>query len=170
MLIEPKVFRDPRGFFLESYRRDLLAKGGITTDFIQDNHSMSQANTIRGMHFQSTPGQAKLIRCARGKIWDVAVDIRPDSKTFGKWQGIELDAENHHQLFIPVGFAHGFCALSDQVEVLYKISTPYDPETETGFAYNDPEVGIAWPVAEALVSDRDKNAQSFADYKKSIGL
>jgi dTDP-4-dehydrorhamnose 3,5-epimerase len=166
-LIKPKVFADDRGFFLESYRKDVLARAGVDVDFMQDNHSRSARNTIRGLHLQRAskkgPGQAKLIRVVNGKIFDVAVDIRPDSPTFGKWHAEVLDEHNHHELYVPVGFAHGFCVLSESADVLYKVSSVYDAETETGFAFDDAEVGVAWPVkrGDALLSRRDETAKSF---------
>jgi dTDP-4-dehydrorhamnose 3,5-epimerase len=157
--ITPRVFADGRGFFLESYRSSAYAAAGIDVTFVQDNHSRSVKGTLRGLHFQRTPGQAKLVRVVTGRIWDVAVDIRPASPTFGKWFGMELDAEQHKQLFVPVGFAHGFCVLSDVADVLYKVSSPYDAATEDGFAWNDPDVGVAWPIADPILSKRDADAR-----------
>ena len=159
-LIKPKIFRDARGFFLETFQQKLYDAFGITSPFIQDNHSFSHLGCIRGMHFQSTPGQAKLIRVAVGKIFDVAVDIRPDSPTYKKWEGVILDDQSHHQLFIPVGFAHGFCVLSSEAHVLYKVSSPYDPKHEKGFRWDDPTININWPVEHPIVSERDQNAPS----------
>jgi dTDP-4-dehydrorhamnose 3,5-epimerase len=156
--ITPRVLTDGRGFFLESYRESLYADAGIDVRFVQDNHSRSVRGTLRGLHFQRTPGQAKLVRVVTGRIWDVAVDIRPSSPTFGQWYGMELDAEQHKQLFVPVGFAHGFCVLSDVADVLYKVSNPYDAATESGFAWNDPEVGVAWPITDPILSARDTSA------------
>lgn len=169
IVIEPKVFRDERGFFLEPYNAQRYKEAGIGVDFVQDNHSFSTRGVLRGLHFQTVPGQAKLLRCGRGKIWDVAVDIRPQSKTFGKWWGIELDSESHRQLFIPVGFAHGFCVLSDEAEVLYKCSAVYNPATESGVAWNDPDIGVEWPVQDAIVSARDQGNQSFAQFRAALG-
>ena len=160
-LIKPKVFRDNRGFFLESYSHDVYEKAGINHPFLQDNHSYSQKDCIRGMHFQTTPGQAKLVRVAEGSIFDVAVDIRKNSPTFGQWQTVILDGENHYQLYVPVGFAHGFCVLSDVAHVLYKVSTPYNPQTEKGFRWDDPQVNIPWPVHNPIISARDKNSPLF---------
>ena len=156
ILIQPKVFKDTRGFFLETYRVGDL-------EFSQDNHSYSVKNVIRGMHFQSSPGQAKLVRCAVGAIFDVAVDMRKNSPTFGQWEGVILDSENHHQLFIPVGFAHGFCVLSDGAHVMYKVSAPFDPKTEVGFRFDDPDIGIKWPVMEPILSERDKTSPFFKE-------
>lgn len=164
IVVEPRVFRDDRGFFLEPYHAPRYKAGGITVDFVQDNHSFSTHGVLRGLHFQKSPGQAKLIRCARGRIWDVAVDIRPGSETFGKWWGLELDSETHRQLFIPVGFAHGFCVLSPEAEVMYKCSSVYDPATEAGIAWNDPQVGVQWPISEPVVSQRDIDAPTLAKY------
>lgn len=169
LLVKPRVFADNRGFFLETYRASRYREAGIDCDFVQDNHSLSTRGSLRGMHYQSSPGQAKLIRVGAGRIFDVAVDIRPDSPTFGRWHGVYLDGEQHHQLFIPVGFAHGFCVVSETADVLYKASNPYDPATECGFQWNDPEVGIEWPVAEPVLSARDQTAESFADYRKRVG-
>jgi dTDP-4-dehydrorhamnose 3,5-epimerase len=157
LLIEPTVHGDERGFFQETYRQSVYAELGIDAEFVQDNHSRSRRGVLRGMHFQ--PGMDKLVRCARGAILDVAVDVRPDSPTFGRWEAVRLDDETHHQLFCPDGFAHGFCVLSEVADVLYRCSSYYDPTTERGFAYHDPEVGIAWPEdVELLVSARDAAA------------
>ncbi len=160
-LVKPRVFKDSRGFFLESFKQPLYQKMGIPESFLQDNHSFSQKGCIRGMHFQSVPGQAKLVRVAVGKIYDVAVDIRSDSPTYGQWEGVILDDQEHHQLFIPVGFAHGFCVLSEEAHVMYKVSTPYDPQHEKGFRWNDPQINIQWPTDEPIVSARDLEAPSF---------
>lgn len=169
LVVEPDVFRDDRGFFLEPYNAERYKTAGIGVDFVQDNHSFSTQGVLRGLHFQSSPGQAKLLRCGRGSIWDVAVDIRPKSSTFGRWWGIELDSRSHRQLFIPVGFAHGFCVLSEEAEVLYKCSSVYDPKTETGIAWDDPEIAVAWPESHPVVSARDQGNQSFARYRTLIG-
>lgn len=159
LAITPRVFADGRGFFLESYREESYRAAGVDARFVQDNHSRSVRGTLRGLHFQRTPGQAKLVRVVTGTIFDVAVDIRPASPTFGKWYGMELDAERHRQLFVPVGFAHGFCVLSDFADVLYKVSSPYDAATEDGFAWNDPDVGVAWPITDPILSKRDVDAR-----------
>ncbi len=157
-VIEPAVHGDERGFFVESYRRDLLEAAGIDLDFVQDNHSRSKRGIVRGMHFQ--PGQWKLIRCARGAIFDVVVDIRVGSPTFGEWEGYELSDENHRQFLCPDGFAHGFCVLTDIADVAYKVSTYYDPAAESGFKFDDPQVAIRWPLpaAELIASPRDSSA------------
>jgi dTDP-4-dehydrorhamnose 3,5-epimerase len=168
-LIKPRVFADNRGFFLESYQEARYREAGIDCPFVQDNHSRSGKDTLRGLHYQSQPGQAKLIRVAFGRIFDVAVDIRPDSPTFGKWEGVYLDGEQHHQLFIPVGFAHGFCVVSESADVLYKASNVYNPATECSLAWNDPSVGVAWPSTQPNLSARDQQAESFASLAKRLG-
>lgn len=168
-LIKPKVFKDNRGFFLESFHQPLYEKMGIPGSFSQDNHSFSQKGCVRGMHFQTIPGQAKLIRVAVGKIYDVAVDIRPDSPTYGQWEAVLLDDQNHHQLFVPIGFAHGFCVLSEEAHVLYKVSSPYDPKHEKGFRWNDPTVNIKWPVENPIVSERDQHALFFDEIEQLVG-
>jgi dTDP-4-dehydrorhamnose 3,5-epimerase len=167
-LVRPKVFGDSRGFFLETYNAPRYRAAGIDCAFAQDNHSRSVKNTLRGLHYQSHPGQAKLIRAASGRIFDVAVDIRPDSPTFGRWYGAYLDATEQAQMFIPVGFAHGFCVVSDMADVLYKTSNVYDAATECGFAWDDPDVGVSWPVTEPILSERDVNAESFAKFRQRL--
>jgi dTDP-4-dehydrorhamnose 3,5-epimerase len=157
ILIEPVVHGDERGFFQETYRRNLLAELGIHDEWLQDNHSRSRRGVVRGMHFQ--PGMAKLLRCPRGAILDVLVDIRPGSPAFGHWEAFELNDQTHHQLYAPDGFAHGFCVLSDVADVVYKCSAYYDPGRESGFRFDDPEVGIDWPVdLELQASPRDREA------------
>lgn len=156
--ISPKVFYDERGFFYESYRKPLYAEKGIAYDFAQDNHSYSKQGTLRGMHFQTHPGQAKLIMVVSGSIFDVFVDIRKDSPTFGEWDSIVLEAEAREQLLIPEGFAHGFYVLSDQAHVVYKVSSVYVPETEKTFRFDDPQVGIRWPEGKKLLSKKDAEA------------
>jgi dTDP-4-dehydrorhamnose 3,5-epimerase len=162
-LIKPNIFKDSRGFFLESYNQATYQQHGVAPLFVQDNHSFSQKNTIRGMHYQSEPGQAKLLRVSHGSIFDVAIDIRPSSPTFGQWEGVILDDQNHHQLFIPVGFAHGFCVLSPEAHVIYKVSSLYNPSTEKGFRWNDPTIQINWPTTTPIVSDRDQTAPLFSE-------
>jgi dTDP-4-dehydrorhamnose 3,5-epimerase len=158
-LIKPTVFRDPRGFFCETYRQSALAELGVVEEMVQDNHSRSQRGVVRGMHFTIGEGVAKLVRCARGAILDVVVDIRRGSPTFGQWEAFALDEDNMHIAYCPIGFAHGFCALSDQVDVLYKQSGYYSPETDRGIRYDDPDVGIEWPAGLALTpSERDAQA------------
>lgn len=161
--IIPRVFQDARGFFFESYRRAAYFEQGIQTVFVQDNSSFSRKGTIRGLHFQSCPGQAKLVSCVSGKIWDVAVDIRKGSATFGQWEAVELDDALHSQLFIPEGFAHGFCVLSDTAQVHYKVSTVYDPKTECSIRWNDPDLAIYWPVDSPVLSERDSASPFFKE-------
>jgi dTDP-4-dehydrorhamnose 3,5-epimerase len=157
LLLEPSVHGDARGFFLETFRSSVLAELGVHDDWVQDNHSRSAHGVLRGMHFQ--PGMAKLVRCARGAILDVLVDIRPRSASFGSWEGFDLNEQTHRQLYIPDGFAHGFCVLSDTADVIYKCSTYYDPAAESGFRFDDPEVGVEWPDGIAFqTSERDREA------------
>lgn len=163
VLLEPRIHGDSRGFLVETFRREEWMAAGIDCEFVQSNHSRSSRGVLRGMHFQREPGQAKLVRCARGRIFDVAVDIRSGSATFGQWEGHELDDQSHRQLFVPAGFAHGFCVLSEAADVIYNLSSYYDPETEAGFAWDDPDVGIDWPVAEPQVSERDAGAPRLAE-------
>lgn len=159
MLLQPAVHGDQRGWFHETYRRDRLAELGIEDEFVQDNHSRSRRGVVRGMHFQVGSGQAKLVRCARGSIVDVLVDIRRGSPTFGTWESFELDDERLLQLYCPVGFAHGFCVTSDSADVVYKCSSYYDGDLEYAIAWNDPDVGIEWPGGlELVVSGRDAGA------------
>ena len=165
-LIIPDIFQDDRGFFFESYNQSKYNKIGIKDDFVQDNHSKSFKNTLHGLHYQSNPGQAKIIRVIKGAIFDVAVDIRPDSETCGQWIGVELSEENKKQFFVPIGFAHGFCVLSEEAEVLYKCSSLYNSETEHTISWDDPDIEVNWPVSNPLLSDRDKNGQSFREYLK----
>jgi len=168
-VLEPKVFTHDRGFFFESNNERDFRRAGLNTVWAQDNHARSVKNTLRGMHFQKGRGQAKLVRCPRGKIFDVAVDIRPDSATFGKWYGAELSEDNHRMLYVPEGFAHGYAVLSDVAESLYKCDSLYDPAIESEFTWNDPDVGIDWPVDEPVLSERDKNAKPFRALREEIG-
>jgi dTDP-4-dehydrorhamnose 3,5-epimerase len=163
VLIEPAVHGDSRGFFLETYAREEWAGLGVDAEFVQQNHSRSSRGTLRGLHFQTEPGQAKLLRCARGEILDVVVDLRRDSPTYGRWDAHVLDDEKHHQLFMPIGFAHGFVVLSEVADVCYQVSSLYDPATEAGIAWDDPAIGIDWRVAEPLLSERDKQAPRLAE-------
>lgn len=165
LLVTPNVHRDDRGFFLESFSDATYQQHGIDCKFVQDNHSASRRDTVRGLHFQRGPGQAKLVRASAGRIYDVAVDIRPNSSTCGRWEGVYLDAEAHQQLFVPAGFAHGFCVVSEHAEVQYKVSTPYDGALEAGFRFDDPEVGVAWPSQAPRVSTRDAAAPSYASWR-----
>jgi dTDP-4-dehydrorhamnose 3,5-epimerase len=168
VLLEPVVHGDERGFFIETFRRDLWAEHGVEAEFVQHNHSRSAKGTLRGLHFQTEPGQAKLVCCARGEIFDVAVDLRRDSPTYGKWEGHVLDDKTHRQLFVPAGFAHGFAVLSDVADVTYLCSSTYDPATESGIAWDDPEVGVEWPVSDPLVSDRDRSAPTLAEVAETL--
>jgi dTDP-4-dehydrorhamnose 3,5-epimerase len=161
LLIEPDVFADERGFFLETFSARQYADAGITARFVQDNHSRSTQGTVRGLHFQ--PGQAKLVRAARGRVWDVAVDIRRDSPTFGEWEAFELDDVEHRQLFVPDGFAHGFCALSDVADVCYKVDAFYDRARERGIAWDDPALAIPWPIEHPNLSERDRRNPPLAE-------
>lgn len=169
-LIEPVVHGDERGFMLESYSREAWAELGVEVEFVQHNHSRSSRGTLRGIHFQTEPGQAKLIRCARGEILDVAVDLRRGSPTYGQWEAHRLDDAKHRQLFIPVGFGHGFAVLSDEADVAYQVSSYYDPATESGIAWDDPEVGVDWEVSDPLLSDRDKGAPTLSEIGDSLSF
>src|SRR3954447_22702938 len=173
LLLAPKVFADERGFFMETFRASALADalGGEVT-FVQDNHSRSRYGVIRGMHFQLDPPAAKLVRCARGAIADVLVDIRPGSATYGDWEAYELSDENGRILYAPVGFARGFAVLSDVADVLYKQSAEWTPQADRGFAPDDPEVGIAWPVApgERTLSDRDRAAPGLVEIEAELAF
>jgi len=159
-VVEPQVFGDARGWFTESWSEKKLAAAGIKVDFVQDNHSYSaQKGTLRGLHYQLNPMcQAKMLRCTRGKIFDVAVDIRKGSPQYGQWVGVELSAENHKQLFIPRGFAHGFITLVDDVEVQYKADNYYAPECDGNIRWDDPDIGVEWPLEPVILSDKDKTA------------
>jgi dTDP-4-dehydrorhamnose 3,5-epimerase len=162
VLVQPDLHGDARGFFQETYRKAAFSDLGVHDEFVQDNHSRSGRGVLRGMHFQ--PGQAKLIRCARGAILDVIVDIRPGSPGFGRWEGFRLDDETHLEIYVPDGFAHGFCVLSDVADVIYKVSTYYDPSVESGFRFDDSDVGIAWPAdLDLKVSERDRVAPRLRD-------
>lgn len=163
VLVEPDVHRDGRGFFLETYHRRKYADGGITAEFVQDNHSCSGRGTLRGLHAQVRRPQGKLIRCLEGEIHDVAVDIRRQSPTFGRWVGMTISGDDFRQLWIPPGFAHGFCVLSEVAHVEYKCTELYDAADEISIAWNDPDIGIAWPIREPVVSDKDSRAPRLRD-------
>ena len=165
ILVKPKVFGDSRGFFMESYKKSDFFANGIDVEFNQDNHSKSAKGVLRGLHYQANPyGQAKLVRCSKGRIYDVAVDIRPESKTFGQYIKVELSEENKQMLYIPVGFAHGFVALSDEVELLYKASGEYAPQADRGIIWNDKDINIDWEIDfEPLLSEKDKKQPSLKD-------
>lgn len=168
VLLEPRVHGDARGFMVETFRRDAWGELGIDAEFVQHNHSRSGKGTLRGIHFQTDPGQAKLVRCPRGAILDVAVDLRRGSPTYGEWEGHILDDELHRQLFVPVGFGHGFAVLSDEADVTYLLSSTYDPATESGIAWDDPDVAVEWGVDDPLLSERDKQAPRLADVADSL--
>jgi dTDP-4-dehydrorhamnose 3,5-epimerase len=166
-IIKPKVFQDERGFFLESYSEKKFSENGIDAKFVQDNHSLSvKKGVLRGLHFQLPPKtQAKILRVIKGKVFDVIVDIRKNSPTFGKWEGFELSAENFEMIFVPHGFAHGFVTLEDNTEILYKVDDFYAPESESGLIWNDPVLAIDWPVADPILLERDTKWQSFNSFK-----
>jgi dTDP-4-dehydrorhamnose 3,5-epimerase len=165
ILIAPRVLGDERGFFSETYRRSVFSELGVFEEMVQDNHSRSRYGIVRGMHFQVGEGTAKLVRCARGAIFDVVVDVRVGSPTFGQWEGFTLTDDNMRMAYCPVGFAHGFCVLSEIADVMYKQSTYYADATERGIAYNDPEVAIEWPLAadQLIPSARDANAPHLSE-------
>src|SRR5579872_4187018 len=170
VLIAPRVFGDERGFFCETYRRIVYAEFGIAEEMVQDNHSRSRRGVVRGMHFQIGAGAAKLVRCGRGEIFDVLVDVRRGSPTFGQWEGHKLSEENMRVLYCPIGFAHGFCVLSEVADVLYKQSSYYSDDVERGIAYDDPDVGIEWPLpADRLIaSARDSRAPRLAEIAEGL--
>mgnify|MGYP001380279820 FL=1 len=166
ILVKPDVIEDHRGFFMESYHIEKFTVGGIECEFVQDNHAKSVQNTLRGLHFQVNFPQAKLLRCLKGKVFDVAVDIRKDSLTYGKWVGEILSDENKHQLFIPAGFAHGYYVMSETAEIAYKCSEIYRPEDEQGIRWADPDIAIKWPAQDPILSDKDANLPVLADFNK----
>jgi dTDP-4-dehydrorhamnose 3,5-epimerase len=168
VLLAPEVFGDARGFFVETYREAEWSRHGIPTGFVQDNHSRSRRGTLRGIHFQTDPGQGKLVRCSRGAVYDVVVDLRTDSPTFGEWEAATLDDERHHQLWIPAGFGHGFCVLSGVADVAYKCTSVYDAATEAGIRFDDPDLAIEWPDLELLYSERDRTAPRLAEISASL--
>lgn len=157
IILEPQVFKDNRGFFLETYQYERYCEQGIDARFVQDNQSRSQKGVLRGLHCQREHPQGKLIAVTRGRVFDVAVDIRKDSPTFGQWVGEILDDENHHQLYIPPGLAHGFCVLSEEVDFIYKCTDYYHSESEIGIRWNDPDLNIKWPIDKPILSEKDKN-------------
>ena len=163
ILVKPNVIEDHRGFFMESYHIEKFKNGGINCTFVQDNHAKSVQNTLRGLHFQVQYPQAKLLRCLKGKVFDVAVDIRQDSPYFGKWVGEELSEENRYQLYIPEGFAHGYYVMSETAEIAYKCSEIYHPLDEQGLRWNDPEIAINWPSQNPILSAKDKALPMMAD-------
>lgn len=163
ILVEPDVYRDHRGFFLETYHVEKYRDGGIAAAFVQDNHSRSEGRILRGLHAQRHKPQGKLVRCVEGAIWDVAVDIRVGSPTFRRWVGFELTTENFHQLYIPPGYAHGFCVLSEVAQVEYKCTDLYDRDDEIGVRWNDPDLAIDWPIEDPVVSQKDAEALPTAE-------
>lgn len=163
MIIEPRVFEDNRGFLFESYHAARYAAAGVPERFVLDSHSRSARGTVRGLHFQLQRPQGKLVRVLSGSVFDVAVDIRRGSPTFGQWVGVELSAANKRQLYVPPGFAHGFCVPTETSELEYKLTDYYAPDDERGIAWNDPTIGIAWPVTAPLLSDKDRKLPPLAD-------
>ena len=165
-VIEPTVFKDERGYFVETYNQNDMKEAGLDMVFVQDNQSMSTRGVLRGLNFQKQYPQGKLVRVVRGKVFDVAVDLRSDSKTYGKWFGVELSAENMKQFYIPEGFAHGFLVLSDEAEFCYKCTDFYHPGDEGGLAWNDPEIGVEWPLEEGvdlIISEKDQKWKGLKD-------
>ena len=165
-VIEPTVFKDERGYFVETYNQNDMKEAGLDMVFVQDNQSMSTRGVLRGLHFQKQFPQGKLVRVVRGKVFDVAVDLKSDSKTYGKWFGVELSAENMKQFYIPEGFAHGFLVLSDEAEFCYKCTDFYHPGDEGGLAWNDPEIGVGWPLEEGvdlIISEKDQKWKGLKD-------
>ena len=169
-IIEPRVFGDARGFFVESYKRSDFVANGIDVAFVQDNHSCSERGVLRGLHYQLAPqAQAKLVRVVRGAVWDVAVDLRPGSESFGRWYGLELSAENSLMFYIPAGFAHGFLTLQDNTHFMYKCSAEYAPELDRGVIWNDPAIGIEWPLAgidKLVISEKDERHPLLKDAER----
>lgn len=166
LLIEPQIFGDSRGFFLESFHHARYQESGIAGTFVQDNHSRSRKGVLRGLHFQLRHSQGKLVRVTQGEIFDVAVDIRHGSPHFGKWYGCNLSDDNHHQLYVPPGFAHGFCVLSDSVDFQYKCTDYYHPEDEGSILWNDPEIGIDWPITDPILSPKDLQSPLLQDFSQ----
>jgi dTDP-4-dehydrorhamnose 3,5-epimerase len=170
VLIEPDVFKDGRGFFLETYNFEKYRKKGMPLNFVQDNHSSSARGTLRGLHAQLKYPQGKLVRTIDGEIFDVVVDVRPDSKTFGEWEGFTLSAENFLQIYIPPGFLHGFCVLSETAQVEYKCTDFYRPEDEIAVLWSDPDLKINWPMKNPQLSKRDQNASKFNEVKTRFDI
>jgi len=167
LIIEPKAFGDHRGFFLETFQVERYREAGITLPFVQDNHSRSQRGVLRGLHFQKTRPQGKLVSVSRGAVYDVAVDIDPSSATYGKFVGVELNDDNHRQMWVPPGYAHGFCVLSEVADFQYKCTDFYFPADEGGLAWSDPDVGIPWPITEPQLSAKDVNNPRLRDLKRA---
>jgi dTDP-4-dehydrorhamnose 3,5-epimerase len=169
VIVEPDVHRDGRGYFLETYHAEKYRAGGLPLAFVQDNQSSSVQNTLRGLHLQLRKPQGKLVRAVEGEIWDVAVDVRPGSSTFGKWTATCLSAENFRQFYVPPGCAHGFCVLSDRAQVEYKCTALYDPADEAGIAFDDPSLGISWPIRNPTLSARDQKNPLLCDVMRRLG-
>jgi len=166
LLVDLDIYPDERGFFIERFQVDRFRAAGLPVDFQQDNHSRSRPGVLRGLHYQHTPPQGKLLGVIRGRIWDVAVDIRPDSPTYGRHEAVELSGENGRLLWMPPGFAHGFCVLGDEpADLLYRVDGAYNKAGEGGIAWDDPELAVPWPITPSVVSDRDRELQSFAEYR-----
>ena len=163
LIIEPKVFGDSRGFFKETFQTERYREAGIEDNFVQDNYSRSQKGVLRGLHFQITKPQGKLISCPKGAVFDVAVDINPESTTYGQYVGVKLTEENHKQLWVPPGYAHGFCVLSETADFHYKCTDYYDPSDEGGVIWNDPDVAVEWPIAKPLLSSKDELLPALAE-------
>jgi dTDP-4-dehydrorhamnose 3,5-epimerase len=170
LLVEPQVFRDERGFFLEVFHAGKFAAQGVDVAFVQDNHSRSRRGTLRGLHVQLPRAQGKLVRCIEGAVFDVAVDIRRGSPTFGRWYGVELTADNFRQLWVPPDFAHGFCVTSESAQIEYKCTELYDPAGDLAIAWNDPAIGIDWPIAEPLLSAKDAVAKRLDELTDRLPL
>lgn len=175
VIVEPSVFGDDRGYFMETYHKEEFAAAGIADEFVQDNQSMSRKGVLRGLHFQTDHTQGKLVRVISGRVFDVGVDVRPNSPTFGRWAGVELSSENKRQLYVPQGFAHGFLVLSETAEFTYKCTDVYTPSAEGGILWNDPDIGIEWPIenVQPLLSEKDKvlpklKEQSFACFERWV--
>ena len=170
IVVEPDVFRDPRGFFLETYHAQKYRDGGITPTFVQDNHSRSVRGSLRGLHAQLNHPQGKLVRVLQGEIYDVAVDVRRGSPTFGRWIGVTLSAENFRQCYIPIGFVHGFCVTSETAEVEYKVTDLYDPSGEITLIWNDPALGIPWPITDPVLSAKDARGLTLAELTERLPI
>ena len=168
IIVEPDVFGDARGFFMETYHAKKYAEGGIREAFVQDNFSRSVRNTLRGLHYQYPNAQGKLVSVVSGEVFDVAVDIRKGSPHFGKWFGVRLSEENKKQVYVPSGFAHGFCVLSETAEFVYKCTTFYSPKDERGILWNDPAIGIRWPVSEPILSEKDQVYKTLKESEKNL--
>lgn len=166
LVVTPQVFRDARGFFLETYHEERYRAAGMAERFVQDNQSRSVRGTLRGLHAQRSRPQAKLVRCVRGAIWDVAADVRVGSPTFGRWVGVELSEENARQIYVPLGFVHGFLVLSAEAEVEYKCSDVYAPEDQYCVRWDDPDLGVAWPLGDPILSDKDRSAPTLRELRE----